>query len=151
MAYKTKKRPRGRPLLEINQKLFEQACACFCTKKTICDILECNPITLTSWCYRIYGTDFAHARDKFKAHTKLSLRQKQYQVAMSGDSNKLKWLGKQELGQAEVTTSNNIEIEDLKAISQMLEISDEELDKFSEKNEIIFNEKGVEKDAEIND
>jgi len=151
MSHKAKNKTIGRPLAEFNQKLFEQACACFCTKKTICDVLECNPNTLTAWCYRTYGTDFAHARDKFKSRTKLSLRQKQYQVAMSGDTNMLKWLGKQELGQAEVTTSNNVEVEDLKAISQMLEISDEELNKFTAQSEIIYNGKGVEKDAEIND
>jgi len=33
----------------------------------------------------------------------------------------------------------------------MLEISDEELNKFTAQSEIIYNEKGVEKDAEIND
>ena len=141
------KRNVGRPRSEFNQKLFEQACACFCNKATVCDILDCNKNTLTAWCYRTYGTDFTHIRERFRSNTKLSLRQMQIKVAMSGDTNMLKWLGKQELGQSESTTSDNTEIEDLMPISKMLEISTDELEKFNDKDEVFFNAEGVDPDA----
>lgn len=142
-----KKNLKGRPLKEINKKVFEQACRCFATKATICDIFECDVKTLSAWCWRTYGKGFKEAKDTFKASTKICLRQKQLSVALSGDTTMLKWLGKQELGQSDFVEVEKQAIENLEPISDMLQISNEELLAYTSKSEVVFNSKGTDHNA----
>jgi hypothetical protein len=101
-AMEEAKNKGGRPRKVIDKKVFESLCEIQCTKVEMCGILDCDEKTLTKWCKEKYnGLGFS---DTFKlkgAVGKMSLRRKQMEVAMAGNTGMLIWLGKQWLGQAD--------------------------------------------------
>ena len=75
--------------------------ALHCTEEEICGIIDVSDTTLVQRIKEKYDMTF---QDLFKlksANGKLSLRRKQYSVAMAGDKALLIWLGKQWLKQTE--------------------------------------------------
>lgn len=118
----------GRPLKEINEKLFENLCAIQCTEKEICSVLECCEDTLNAWCKRTYKMTFSDTYKSKKLLGKSSLRRTQFRLAEKSASMAI-WLGKQYLDQkdtADVTLSTNTAQED--ALSQSLRAMAEELE-----------------------
>lgn len=89
----------GRPKKEINQEHFEGLCAILCTQEEIAGVFDCSVDTISRWCNETYGETFAEVYKRTSSPGKVSLRRKQYQVAMSGNVSMLIWLGKQILGQ----------------------------------------------------
>lgn len=88
---------------------FKGLCMIFCTEDEICLVMRVTPAqleTLVNKYFRVEVTGKASERitfddafDYFSANGKMSLRRRQYELAMDGDRSMLVWLGKQYLGQ----------------------------------------------------
>lgn len=89
----------GRPRIEIDKDMFEKLCALFCTAVEIAGFFDCSDDTINMWCKRTYGETFAETFKKKCAPGKVSLRRKQYELAMGGSVPMAIFLGKQYLGQ----------------------------------------------------
>lgn len=81
----------GRPKKEIDEKLLEQLASIQCSLAEMASIMDCHPDTLRD--------NFSTVIDKGRESGKMSLRRKQFSVALSGNVTMLIWLGKQYLGQ----------------------------------------------------
>lgn len=91
----------GRPKIVLDFDLIKKLCKIQCTLEEIAGTLEVSEDTVERRCEEVYGMKFA---DFFKRHSaggKTSLRRKQYEVAMSGNTALLIFLGKQNLGQSD--------------------------------------------------
>lgn len=97
----------GRPRIEISKEEFEKLCSICCTLTDIAGFFDCSEDTIENWCKREYGETFSDVYKKKSSGGKVSLRRKQYEVAMKGDRSMLIWLGKQMLGQKEVVENTN--------------------------------------------
>ena len=91
----------GRPHKEIDQTQFEKLCALQCTIEEFCCYFDCDDMTLNSWCKRTYNMSFSEVFKIKKGSGKISLRRKQFEVALAGNPSMFIWLGKNMLGQAE--------------------------------------------------
>jgi hypothetical protein len=91
----------GRPPKEIDQTQFEKLCALQCTIDEFCCYFEVDDMTLNAWCKRTYNKSFSEIFRVKKGSGKISLRRKQFEVALAGNPTMLIWLGKNMLGQAE--------------------------------------------------
>ena len=114
-----KKVTKGRPkkiLTEDALKLIENLSRIMCTDEEIASILNCSRDVF----YTQENEElFRQAIQKGRANGKQSLRRKQYEVAMKGNSSMLIWLGKQWLEQTdkvEQTTS----FEDLTPLADLI-------------------------------
>jgi len=83
----------GRKLIDIDAKQVEALASYGCTVTEIAAFFDCNETTIRK--------RFSENLIKGKESGKIRLRQKQYEVAMSGNVSMLIWLGKQVLGQAD--------------------------------------------------
>jgi hypothetical protein len=93
----------GRPKKEIDWKVVETLCSIQCTQEEIACHIDISVDTLERACKKRFKTGFA---DFFKVKRRkgfISLRRKQYELAMKGDRVMLIWLGKQYLGQSDKT------------------------------------------------
>lgn len=91
----------GRPrkvLTEDAQKLIENMARIFCTEEEIATCLGTTPDTLLNENNKEL---FRDAIKRGQANGHQSLRRKQYESAMKGNTTMLIWLGKQYLGQTE--------------------------------------------------
>lgn len=93
----------GRPKKEIDEKLFENLCAIFCTQEEIAGIFECSIDTINNWCKRTYGETFSETYKKKSAKGKMSLRRWQFKAAENGNVTMQIFLGKNYLGQSDRT------------------------------------------------
>jgi IS30 family transposase len=91
----------GRPKIEINQTEFEKLCALQCTLIEVAEWFNCSEDTIERWCKRNYLETFAEVYKKKSSSGKVSLRRKQFELAMEGSIPLLIWLGKTVLGQKE--------------------------------------------------
>ena len=91
----------GRPNKIIDQEQFEKLCVLQCTIEEFCCYFDCDDKTLTDWCKRTYNMSFSEIFKIKKGSGKISLRRKQFEVALAGNTTMLIWLGKNMLGQAE--------------------------------------------------
>lgn len=96
----------GRPLKQINKKLFEKLCGLQCDINEIANCLECDIKTLENWCKREYGKTFAKVFEEKKSQGKVSLRRKQWKLADKSAAMAI-FLGKNYLGQCD---EQNVEI-----------------------------------------
>lgn len=87
------KKPVGRPKKEIDTDMVEKLASIFCTNEEIAEIVGCHRDTLAD--------NFSAYIKKGREHGKMSLRRKQYEKAMTGNTTMLIWLGKQFLGQSD--------------------------------------------------
>lgn len=83
----------ARPKKSIDPDLVEKLAAIHCSYEEIGAVVGCNESTLTR--------RFAQAIEKGRLVGKMSLKRKQYELAMSGSVPLLIWLGKQYLGQSD--------------------------------------------------
>jgi hypothetical protein len=81
----------ARPKLEIDEKQVEYLAMAYCTDEEIAAKVGCSVDTLTR--------RFAESIKKGKGSARASLRGKQFELAMKGNTTLLIWLGKQYLGQ----------------------------------------------------
>jgi hypothetical protein len=91
----------GRPKINIGQGRFEDLCRLLCTQEDISLFFECSVDTIGRWCKDTYGITFAEIYKQKSSTGKVSLRRKQYEVAMTGNVGMLIWLGKQHLDQSD--------------------------------------------------
>ena len=90
----------GRPRIEIDLEKVRRMCETHCTKDEICYVFGIDEKTLSARLKEVgYDKGFSDYYSKFESVGKVSLRAKQWEVAMEGDGKMLNWLGKQYLGQ----------------------------------------------------
>jgi len=104
----------GRPKKPIDWDMAEKLCSIHCTGEEIASILGVSYDTLQRRCQEEYKFGFADYYKKASANGKMSLRRKQYEVAMKGNTSMLIWLGKNILGQRDHVEN---EIKDLPPIT----------------------------------
>jgi len=97
----TEKNKGGRPRIEIDYKTLDNLCAIMCTKEEIASLLEIDADTLHAALKRDGNEGFSAYYKKKSSNGKMSLRRRQYQAALDGNTTMLVWLGKQHLGQAD--------------------------------------------------
>lgn len=115
---------KGRPkkvLTEDALRIIQGLAKIMCTDEEIASILGCSRDIF----YNPENKElYRQAIEKGNANGKQSLRRKQYDIAMKGNSSMLIWLGKQWLGQTdkvEQTTS----FEDLQPLADLLKLDKE--------------------------
>lgn len=91
----------GRKLIPIDKVQFEKLCAIQCRLEEIAGWFTCSIDTIERWCKREYEMNFAEVFKQKRGTGAVSLRRKQYEVALSGNVSMLIWLGKQYLGQSD--------------------------------------------------
>lgn len=91
----------GRPKKEINWEEFDKLCHLHATQEEIAGWFECSVDTIDRAVKREKEINFAEYYAQKAANGKISLRRKQWQLALAGDKTMLIWLGKQHLKQAE--------------------------------------------------
>lgn len=84
----------ARPKKEISEKQVMELAAINCSYAEMAAVLDCDESTLTR--------RFAQVIQKGRAQMRMSLKRKQYEVAMTGDRTMLVWLGKVILEQREI-------------------------------------------------
>ncbi len=98
----------GRPRKELDFPQFEKLCAICATEEEIAHWFDMSEDTLNRRCQENYGVTFSEVYKKYSDEGKMSLRRKQIQVAMDGNPTMLIWLGKQLLGQKDISAVNNV-------------------------------------------
>lgn len=89
----------GRPKIEIDWSLVQRLCNIHCTGEEIASILGISYDTLQRRVQEEYSCGFADYYKKAAASGKMSLRRKQFESALDGNTTMLVWLGKNILGQ----------------------------------------------------
>jgi hypothetical protein len=90
----------ARPRKKFNPDVIEALAACCCTFDEIAAYIKCAPATV----YRRMENPksaFALAYERGRANGRATLRRKQYENALKGNSTMQIWLGKQILGQTD--------------------------------------------------
>lgn len=113
----------GRPTKPIDYSRLDAMCAIHCTGEECAAILDVSYEHLNNQLKKDGNGGFLDYFAQKGANGKMSLRRKQFDQAMSGNSTMLIWLGKQWLGQSdkheevnkEEGTINKIEIEVISA------------------------------------
>jgi uncharacterized protein YacL (UPF0231 family) len=88
-------RKKGRPKIEIDYQLVEKLASIQCTITEIASVLEISHDTLQR------DKHFCVLYKKAIGQGKMSLRRKQMEIALKGNSTMLVWCGKQYLDQSE--------------------------------------------------
>jgi len=91
----------GRPLAVINWETVDGMCGVRCTGEEIAGVLGIHYDTLNNACKREKDMSFSGYYAIKSQNGKVSVRKKQYSVAMNGNPYMLKWLGVNWLGQSD--------------------------------------------------
>lgn len=91
----------ARPRKEISWIELDKLCGIQATRREIADWFECSEDTIDRRCLEEHGVSFASYSEQKRAPGKISLRRKQYEAAMTGNTALMIWLGKQYLGQSD--------------------------------------------------
>jgi len=91
----------GRPLIVIDWEKVDGMCGIRCTGEEIAGVLGFSYDTLNKACKREKGVGFTEYYAVKSQNGKVSVRKKQYSVAMNGNPYMLKWLGVNWLGQSD--------------------------------------------------
>ena len=106
----------GRPKKVIDWVTFDKLCALHCTAEEIAGILGISTDTIDV-ALKKKKTSFPEYFRQKSSNGKLSLRRKQYEVAMRGDKTMLIWLGKNWLNQKDKQEiTNTITTDDSKLV-----------------------------------
>jgi hypothetical protein len=104
----------GRPRIEIDWNQFNKLCSIQCTLEEIAGWFSCSVDTIENRVKEVHGITFSEYFRQKRSGGKISLRRKQYETALAGNTTMLIWLGKQYLEQSdkqEIESNNkNIEI-----------------------------------------
>jgi hypothetical protein len=90
-----------KPLHQLDYKKLDAMCAIHCTGEECAAILGIDYDTLNRALKRDGNKGFAEYFAQKGSNGKMSLRRKQYDLALAGNSTMLIWLGKQWLGQVD--------------------------------------------------
>lgn len=91
----------GRPPIVINWQIFDALCGVQATLTELAGHFGCSEDTIERAVQRDHGMGFAEYFAQKRGKGLLSLRRKQFALALGGDRTMLIWLGKQHLGQRE--------------------------------------------------
>ena len=91
----------GRPKIVIDWEQFDKLCALQCPLSEIACWFKCSEDTIENACKREQNMTFSDYFAIKRGNGKISLRRKQYDVAMAGSIPMLIWLGKQYLQQSD--------------------------------------------------
>ena len=91
----------GRPPIAINWTVLDALLAVQGTLEECASYFECSVDTIERAVEREHGMGFAEYRDQKKGKGLISLRRKQFALALGGNVTMLIWLGKQLLNQAD--------------------------------------------------
>jgi hypothetical protein len=116
----------GRPRKDFNRKDFEKLCKIQSTREEIAAWFDVDPATIDRRVVEEYGATFAEVFRRYRGHGKVSLRRRQFQKALEGDSRMLKFLGANWLGQRERVEYLSSEEARL-ALAESLGVSPDEL------------------------
>lgn len=89
----------ARPKKVIDEDQLFKLAAINCSLAEMAAVLNCDVKTLTN--------RFSHVIEKGRENGKMSLKRKQYEVAMGGNVSMLIWLGKNILGQRDTFPEEN--------------------------------------------
>ncbi len=103
---------RGPKPKKVNWAQFDKLCAMHCTAEEIASWFEVCVETLQAIVEREKGTKFSDYYQQKAARGKISLRRKQFQMALSGDRVMCIWLGKQYLGQSDKVVAATVTPDD---------------------------------------
>ncbi len=92
--------PNGRPRINIDKRMFENACSLQCTLNEIASLFDCSPDTIERWCKKEYREGFADIYKKKSEKGKISIRRNQFKLSETNATMAI-WLGKQYLNQKE--------------------------------------------------
>jgi len=95
---------QGRPKIEFSEKdwiTIEECCGIHCTGEEIAGVLRVSYETLEARVKEKFGITFPEYFKQRSANGKMSLRRRQYTMAMDGNATLQIWLGKQWLGQSD--------------------------------------------------
>lgn len=99
---RSKPQPKSGPKpTQLDWNSFDKLCAMQATLEEISSFFDCSEDTVERCVKRDKGMGFKEYWTIKSSKGKISLRRKQFEVAMSGDKTLLIWLGKQWLGQTE--------------------------------------------------
>lgn len=119
--------PVGRPRKDWSRREFEKLCRIQSTREEIAAWFEVEPSTIDRRVAEEYdGANFAEVFRRYRGHGKVSLRRRQFQKALEGDSRMLKFLGANWLHQrerVEVLTSDDAR----KLLAEALGVAPEDL------------------------
>jgi hypothetical protein len=94
----------GRPKIPFTDdtwKTIKKLCQIMCTAQEIASHIECSIDTLEDRIKAKYNCTFPELFKNWNGDGKISLRRKQFEIAMKGNVGMLIWLGKQYLDQTE--------------------------------------------------
>ena len=136
------KKKMGRPEKQIDKEQFEKLCGLQCTIEEFCCYFDCDRKTLEKWCKKTYGSTFSTVFDVKRGSGKISLRRKQFEVAMTGNPTMLIWLGRNMLNQ---TDKIDLSVDDkregkLSDLIEGLKVVDDLHTETAATNEVVANE-----------
>jgi AraC-like DNA-binding protein len=88
----------ARPVISIDQKIFENLCFLQCTLEEIAKAFGCSADTIERWCKKTYDLRFADVYKQKAGDGRIALRRFQFRLAEKNVAMAI-WLGKQWLGQ----------------------------------------------------
>jgi len=103
----------GRPKKDIDFDLLDRLLQIQCTLRECADFFGVSEDTIERRVREKTGLSFAEYSAQKKEKGKISLRRKQFEVALAGNVSMLIWLGKQYLGQKdkqEISSPEPVEI-----------------------------------------
>lgn len=103
----------ARPRKKINKKQFESLCAIQCTQEEICSVLDVSDKTLYKWCKENYNENFSVVFKQKREFGLMSLRRKQMESALNGNTTMQIFLGKNLLKQSDTPTLDEIKLKEL--------------------------------------
>lgn len=101
------KKKMGRPRTEIDWDAMDKLCRMQATLVEVASFFDCSEDTINNAIKREYGYTFSEYHKRKSAGGRSSLRRKQFESALKGNTSLLIWLGKQYLGQADVARVDN--------------------------------------------
>jgi len=87
--------------IQIDWEKFDKLCGIQCTLEEIASFFDCSVDTIENKVKESHGIKFSEYFALKRGTGRVSLRRRQYELAMSGNPTMLIWLGKQYLAQAE--------------------------------------------------
>jgi len=115
----------GRPIKDIDMEEVKKLCGIHCTKAEVAGWFNVSDDTIERRC-KSEGFTWSEYFERFSASGKISLRRKQFQVAIDGNVSMLIWLGKQFLGQTDTRQVEMLNEKDTKD-DWLKKLSDDDL------------------------
>lgn len=91
----------GRKLIDIDLDKLKSLMRLSPNLEDTSNFFECSPDTVERVIRKNYDCTFAEFRDKNAVHTRMSIKRKMIEKALSGDNTMLIWLSKNMLGMAD--------------------------------------------------